>query len=303
MVKRRDYDLINGNVIVIYNKLFPLYIVKGEKNFLIDSGTTAKAAEFYANINRALAETGSEGAGIQNLLLTHTHWDHMGAASYLQKKYGFDVICSRRGAALLERSKVISIIDRLNQDYKKTVSDDSDTAFEKLENINVVVEGDRIRVDDTGYFEVIETPGHTKCSISYLLHPWRILFLGDASGLMDQDGVIKPIFLSNYKEYEHSIEKLIPFEAEVLAFPHNRFIKGKERVKRHLRDSLQRTRELKDKVVNYLEEEEDIEKIAEAIYHREFPRSALFGPKEAMMINIESMIKAVRKEFVSMAQL
>ncbi|UCH97001.1 MAG: MBL fold metallo-hydrolase, partial [Candidatus Aminicenantes bacterium] len=189
MVKDREYDLINEQVIVIYDKLFPLYIVKGEKNFLIDSGVTAKAEEFYAKINRALAETGSrENRGIQSLLLTHTHFDHVGAASYLQGKYGFDVMCSHRGAQLLQKSKLVGIMNRLNQEYKEMVKVFSDTSFEKLENLDVVSGGDKIRVDERSYFEVIDTPGHTKCSVAYLLQPWRVLFPGDSVGLMNPDG-------------------------------------------------------------------------------------------------------------------
>jgi glyoxylase-like metal-dependent hydrolase (beta-lactamase superfamily II) len=297
MAKTREYDLIDEQVIVIYDKLFPLYIVKGEKNFLIDCGVTAKAEEFYAKINRVLAATGGrEDKGIQSLLLTHTHFDHIGAASYLQEKYGFDVTCSRRGVKLLQRNKVVEILNRLNQDYKKMVKVFSDTSFEKLENFNVVCEGDQIRVDNHSYFEVIETPGHTKCSIAFLLHPWQILFPGDAVGLMNPDGAIKPLFFSNYTEYIHSLEKLILLEAEVLAFSHNKFIKGKKRVKKHLENSLRRTRQIKDEITRYLKKEEDVTKIAESIYEQEFPGTNLLGSKEALIINLESMIKVVRKE-------
>jgi glyoxylase-like metal-dependent hydrolase (beta-lactamase superfamily II) len=284
-------------VIVIYDKLFPLYIVKGEKNFLIDSGVTAKAEEFYAKINRVLAATsGKADKGIQSLLLTHTHFDHIGAASYLQGKYDFDLTCSRRGVRLLQRNKVVEVLNRLNQEYKKMVKVFSDIAFEKLENFNVVCEGDQIRVDEHSYFEVIETPGHTKCSIAFLLHPWQILFPGDAVGLMNPDGAIKPLFFSNYAEYVHSMEKLILLEAEVLAFSHNKFIKGKKRVKEHLENSLDRTFKIKDEISKYLKKEEDLTKIAQSIYEQEFPGGNLLGSKEALIINLESMIKVVRKE-------
>jgi len=296
MAKTREFDLIDEQVIVIYDKLFPLYIVKGEKNFLIDSGVSAKAEEFYAKINRGLAVTGGkEDEGIQSLLLTHTHFDHIGAASFLQGKFGFDVICSRRGAQLLQRNKVVEILNRLNQEHKKMVKVSSDISFEKLENFNVVGEGDQIRVDEHRYFEVIETPGHTKCSIAFLLHPGQILFPGDTVGLMNPDGAIMPLFFSNFAEYVHSLEKLILLEAEVLAFSHNKFIKGKKRVKKHLENSLDRTFKIKDKISEYLKKEEDVTKIAQSIYEQEFTGTNLLGSKEALMHNLETMIKVVRK--------
>lgn len=295
MAKTREYDLIDEQVIVIYDKLFPLYIVKGEKNFLIDSGVTAKAEEFYAKINLVLADIGGrENEGIQSLLLTHTHFDHIGAASYLQGKFGFDVTCSRRGVQLLQRKKVVEILNRLNQEHKKMVRVSSDISFEKLENFNVVGEGDQIRVDEHRYFEVIETPGHTKCSIAFLLLPGQILFPGDVVGLMNPDGAIMPLFFSNFAEYVHSLERLIHLEAEVLAFSHNKFIKGKKRVKKHLENSLNRTFKFKDKISKYLKKEEDVTKIAQSIYEQEFTGTNLLGSKEALLINLETMIKVVR---------
>jgi glyoxylase-like metal-dependent hydrolase (beta-lactamase superfamily II) len=173
----------------------------------------------------------------------------------------------------------------------------SDISFEKLENFNVVGEGDQIRVDEHRYFEVIETPGHTKCSIAFLLHPGQILFPGDAVGLMNPDGAIKPLFFSNFAEYVHSLEKLILLEAEVLAFSHNKFIKGKKRVKKHLENSLDRTFKIKDKITGYLKKEEDVTKIAQSIYEQEFTGTNLLGSKEALMFNLETMIKVVGKEF------
>ncbi|MCP5104730.1 MAG: MBL fold metallo-hydrolase [bacterium] len=234
---------------------------------------------------------------MDTLLLTHTHWDHVGAAYYLQQVYRFNILGARRAAQLLPKNKVVGFIDRLNQEYKKMMKDDSDIRFGLLENLEAVHDGDTIRVDDQSYFEVIETPGHTKCSVAYLLHPDKILFQGDAAGVLETDGSIKPLFLSSYKEHENSIKKLIAAGAEILAFPHNRFIKGKEKVEEYLQASLARTQGVKEEIRKLLRQEPDITKIADAVYRREFPKPSLMGPKEALVINLEAMVKAVQKEF------
>jgi glyoxylase-like metal-dependent hydrolase (beta-lactamase superfamily II) len=302
MAKKRTFETIGNNnrVILLHDKIFPLYIVKGEKNFLIDSGALAKAAEFHRKIDTALETLGPDaagaGRGIDTLLLTHTHWDHTGAAYYLQQIYGFNIKTSQRGVALLEKKKVISFIERLNQHYKEMQNDTSDTRCGELEKLEPVSDGDTIPVGD-GYFEVIETPGHTRCSVAYMLHPERILFQGDTAGVLEQDGSIKPLFLSSYNEYENSLKKLIAAEAEVLAFPHNRFFKGRDKVRRFLEKSLARTQSVKEMVLELLKKEEDITKIAEIMYDREFPRPSLMGPKEAVMINFEAMVKTLQKEF------
>ncbi|MCX6581527.1 MAG: MBL fold metallo-hydrolase [Candidatus Aminicenantes bacterium] len=286
-------------VLRIYDKLFPLYIVKGEKNFLIDSGVTARAELFHERIEKALKETGPSGnqrQRIDTLLLTHTHWDHTGAAYYLQQIYGFNVMASRRGVELLQKQKVVGFIDRLNRDYKTMLQEVSDVRFDRLDKLEAVSGGDTIRVDAENYFEVIETPGHTKCAVSYLLRPDNVLFMGDSAGLLEKDGAIKPIFLSSYSEYEDSLRKLMSLEVEAMAFPHNRFLAGKDKVKKYLRDSFARTQEVKEEILKILKDEKDTAKIAETLYRQEFPITSIMGPKEAMMINLEAMVKAVAHE-------
>jgi glyoxylase-like metal-dependent hydrolase (beta-lactamase superfamily II) len=297
-MKTRTFDYIDEqkNVIVIYDKMFPLYIIKGQNNFLIDSGVTTRSHESYENISRVLAATSGEGSGIHNLLLTHSHWDHVGGSFYLQSKFGFDVFASARTVELLQKPKVIHTIDRLNQKYKKMVSDTSDRVFDQLTDLHQLHEGDRIPVDKECYFEVFLVPGHTKCSTAYLLQPQKILFPGDSVGVVERDRSIKPMFLSSYTNYVQSLEKLLLLEAEVLCFSHNRLIKGKERVNTYLKDSLNRAVEVKDEIIAILQDCDDVPQIAKLLLRSLFSNPTLTGPEEAMLINFEAMIKSVQKE-------
>lgn len=298
MVKTRNHELIGKYVTVLYDKMFPLYLISGERNFLIDSGVTARVSDFRKRISNALEQIApNAGKDIHTLMLTHTHWDHTGAAYELQKTFGFDVMVSEYGSKLLQKEKVIHFINRLNQDYKKMVDDTSGTRFARLQEVKPLKEGDRVPVAEDAYFQVYETPGHTRCSMSYLLMPERILFPGDAVGVQEQNGGVKPLFLSSYKNYEDSLEKLIRLDAGIMCFAHNRWISGKDTVREHLESSLARTRMLKESILERLGEGKSVEEIAEALYLEEFPKPTLLGPKEALMINLEAMIKVIRKEF------
>ena len=298
MVKEKDFEFICKNVILLYDKIFPLYIVKGEKNFLIDSGAAAKAPEFHERIDKVLAETsGRENEKIDTLILTHSHWDHTGGSFYLQQKYKFNVIASRRTVHLLQKKKVVAVIDQMNQGFKEIMNLTSDTRFDMLKNLEPVSERDSIRISSESYFEVFEVPGHTKCSIAFLLYPEKILFPGDTVGLMEPDGTIRPVFFSSYTEYEKSLKRIMNLGVEVLAFPHNRLIKGKEKVQEYLEKSLARTLNVKEKIVKFLEKEHDIARAAEALYEQEFPEISFMGPREVVMINLEPMVKSVSREF------
>jgi hypothetical protein len=91
------------------------------------------------------------------------------------------------------------------------------------------------------------------------------------------------------------LQKLIQLDAAVLAFPHNRIISGREKVRKYLEDSLAATRSFKEEIRTLLEKEPDITKAAETLYESESSATPLLGPRESYIINIEAMIKAVRQ--------
>jgi len=294
MVTEKDFEFLDENVIVLYDMLFPLYIVKGEKTYLIDSGAAVKAEGFYIRIHKVLTEIFRLGKPtINTLLLTHSHWDHVGGSSYLQQEFSFNVIASKRTVELLQNKKVVAMINRMNQEFKKLIDQKSDLHFKKLKNLKNIKEGDIIPVDSDRHFEVIETPGHTKCSLAFLLLPEKILFPGDATGLMEPDGTIRPLFFSNFIDYENSVKRLIKLEAEVLALPHNKFIKGKDKVNQYLTDSLKATRIAGQEISDYLNKGLNSFEIAEVLYSQKFANASFMGPREEVLINLRSMVNSV----------
>jgi len=295
-MKPRVFDFINDQVIVLYDSTFPVYIIRGEKNFLVDTGTAARATGFAEKIRTVLDSIGAKNETIDTLLLTHSHWDHVGAASYLQENFEFDVYASTRAVEVLQKDSAVAFIGKLNQNYQQMVNDTSGVTVKKLKHMSPLKEWDTLPVSKNSYIEVIETPGHTKCSITYMLYPSRTIFIGDATGVRERDGRIKPIFLSSYTAYENSIQKLIALEAEVVCFPHNMVIKGRERVRKHMDEALDRTHEIRDKIIHMLKEGLEVSDIGEALLNREFDRPTLLGPRESMIINFEAMARSVQKE-------
>ena len=294
MVKEKTYDFIDERVVVIYDRTFPLYIILGDKNYLIDSGPAARAPEFFEKISGILYKTiGQKQPRIDTLLLTHSHWDHTGGAHFLQQQYDFDVLASTRTTELLKKPKVIQMIDQMNQGFKKLIGDDSDICFSTLKHLSAVQPAESISISSKSHIEVIDTPGHTRCSIAFLLHPGNILFPGDAAGLMEPDSTIRPLFFSSYSDYENSIRSLLELEVEVMALPHNKPVKGKARVKSFLEASLQKTREVRNTIREYLADGRDVIQVSELIYEQEFPNISFMGPRDILIMNLESMVRSV----------
>ena len=297
MVKEKIYDFIDERVMVIYDRTFPLYIIRGEKNYLVDAGPAAKAPEFFKKMTRVLSETaGPEQSKIDALLLTHSHWDHVGGASYLQERFDFEVLASERTVELLRKSKVIRLIDRMNQGFKDLIKNRSDIHFTGLNQMKPLTAGTSIQLDRESKLEVFAVPGHTKCSLAYLLTPQKILFPGDAAGLMEPDATIRPLFFSSYSDYENSIRILLDLEAKVMALPHNKPIEGETRVKSFLEASLRKTREVRDIIQKYLAEGRNVTRVSELIYEREFPNISFMGPRDILIMNLESMVRSVLQE-------
>jgi len=298
MVKERTFSFIGDQVAVLAEKMFPLYLVMGEKNFLIDGAVTARIKDISGKIAGIFqTERPWRSRTIDTILLTHTHYDHTGGCTYLQELYGCDIRASQKGAELLVKDKVIETIQKLNRDYEAMFKVDSGLQFQPLKNLSGLAEGDRIPVDETHYLEVFDTPGHTKCSISFFLHPEQVLFPGDSVGIMMRKGVVRPLFLSSYREYEDSIRKLQALGAHTLAFAHNQYLTGKDRVKDHLQAALDSTRLSRDQILAQLEKSPEPEKIAEYILAHEPALPRVMGTRETFMINLTAMVKAVQKDF------
>lgn len=100
---------------------------------------------------------------IKYILLTHGHFDHVGAVAGLKKKFNAPVYLHKNDKNFLENPKEVR-----------------ESAFGlQIESANVdvfVKEGDEIPFSDD-YIKVIETPGHTLGSVCYLFKNY--LFAGD----------------------------------------------------------------------------------------------------------------------------
>lgn len=273
--------------------MFPVYLIHGPKNILVDCSILAKGPEIGKSLANILKED-----KIDTVLLTHSHYDHCGACAYLQAKYKFNILASRRTKEILQNPKAIEFIDKLNQEFFRILGQDSTTHVTKPENIVTVHEGDRIPVSQNQWLQVYETPGHSRCSLSFLLQPENILFPGDAAGIIEKDRTIKPLFLSSYTQYIESIEKLSTLDAEILALPHNQIIKGRKNIQEFFSCSLLETQKIKNKIFQELQTNADFSAIAKKLSANEYSLPTVDGPREALLINLAAMVKSIYFELV-----
>ena len=131
---------------------------KTRHGLLIDPGAEAE---------RLLARIRREGWTIEKILLTHGHFDHIGAAEEVREALGAPIYASARV-----------------EDYLMNPSWNLSTYFgtpSTLEGTMPLRDGDEIALDadPTVAFRVIETPGHTTDSLVFYCERDGLAFTGD----------------------------------------------------------------------------------------------------------------------------
>lgn len=130
-----------------------------------------------------------ENANLDLLLVTHGHYDHMGALPYLKRKIpNLELRAHQLTARLLNKKNIVKVMNSLSQqtwNYFEELKG-RDSVADDVEICPVpfgipLREGDVIEIGDYSC-EVLETPGHTRDHLSFFLPEPGVLFPGEALG-------------------------------------------------------------------------------------------------------------------------
>lgn len=166
-----------------------VYLVKGSnRNVLIDTGMAAH----YSVLKKALADVGLQPEDIHLIILTHEHFDHIGATAFFTGK---PVIAAHRLAA-----NKIQLQDEFVM-FKKYLDAPAKPFFAEI-----WLESDMLFDFGNYRLRIIHTPGHSSGCICLYEPDQRLLFTGDT---VLAGGVLSGIYTSgNISDYVNSIERL-----------------------------------------------------------------------------------------------
>src|SRR4030042_2701591 len=169
---------------------------------------------------------------ITKLLILHSHVDHVGTVPFFKRRYpNVEVYASARCWEILQMPKAIESINAFGRSVAKRMGREGvhatyDLAWRNDITGTIVSEGDRIDLDDL-VVQIIETPGHSSCSLSAYVPQFKTLFASDAGGV-PYKGKILPLGNSNFTLFQHSLEKLKDLAVEYVCADHYGYIAGNE---------------------------------------------------------------------------
>jgi glyoxylase-like metal-dependent hydrolase (beta-lactamase superfamily II) len=169
---------------------------------------------------------------ISKLLILHAHFDHIGIVPFFKRRYpDLMMYASPRAWELLRTPAVIDTVNRSSALTAQRMGHEDVLGHYDLDWRDdvtgvSVAEGDTI---DLGGLQVsiLDTPGHSSCSISAYIPETRVLFPSDAGGMPYKDSFLTS-GNSNYTLFQKSLEKLNTLTVDYLCADHYGYVTGEE---------------------------------------------------------------------------
>ena len=167
-----------------------LYDENTKNGIIIDPGCTID------KIERLISET---GVTVKYIFLTHCHYDHISSAKELQNRTSALIVCGENAALNISDIKINLSVYGLGYEIKDLKAD------------KILKDGEIFTLDSIS-LKCIYTPGHTNCSVCYLVE--NELFCGDTLFLRSCGRWDLPT--GDFKTLENSIkEKLYSLPDDV----------------------------------------------------------------------------------------
>jgi 2-aminobenzoylacetyl-CoA thioesterase len=286
---------VRDGLFVIGSAHNPIYLLNRENPILIEGGISLLGEVYRRDLADRLREVSPE-----MILLTHVHFDHCGAVSYLKKTWqDMKVAASPESAEILKRPNAVKLIKALSENAGESVEGIDEESllkdgFEPFGVDMILRDGDSIEIGGGLTVQVLSTPGHTRDFLTYYVPEKKILVASEAGGCALSSGQVSVDCLTDFEVYMNSFDRLASLDAEVLCQGH-RYVYTDEDVQLFLAKSRLAALEFKDTVEEFWQREShDIGRVMARIKELEYdPLPHPKQPEQAYLANLGARVKSI----------
>lgn len=206
-----------------------VYCLEGRDGaMLINGGLTF----ILPDVLEQMKAFGIDAGKIKKFLILHSHFDHTGIVPYIKRTWpDIEVLASAPAWKIFAMPKAIEIMNAYSRMSAQLAGAEEALKAYDLdwrEDIagTAVGEGDRIDLGGVAV-QLLETPGHTNCSMTAYEPSMKALFPSDGGGI-PFDEICFPSMNTNTIQYLESLEKLKPLPVAYYCADHYGYIIGDE---------------------------------------------------------------------------
>ena len=275
----------------------------GDCAYVIDDGTTAILHDTgFGFTGYQIADKIEKLLGDRKLdyiLLSHSHYDHAMATPYIKRKYPeAKVVAGHHAAGVFQRPGARRVMSELDSKFAATCGiHDYECLVDELAVDIAVYDGDIIKAGSME-FQVLNLPGHTKCSVGYYCKDLKFFISTETLGVYDGDKVIIPSYLVGVNQSLESIDRVSKMDIRTMLSPHYGVLNEDQTryFLSHMREaSYGLAQWIKGLVEQGRSDNEIFEMFKDRFWHGEIRR---MYPVDALILNTSIMTTLIKKELL-----
>lgn len=288
---------ITDRIIFLGRNESNVYLLKGDGEYAIIGGGLI---HIIPDVIRQLKEYNIDEKKINRIIILHAHFDHCGIVPFFKKRWPWVTITgSARAKELLSSPHIIESYQFMNNVLIEKYGYQQQAEELGLEFTGIAVEevikgGDIVSCGDLS-LEIIDTPGHSSCSISAYMPIEQAMFASDAGGVSCGERIFTAAN-SNFDKYQESLEKLGAYDINMY-FAEHYGVKTGEHAKTFISKSMAAAEETRAVMEESLLRTKDIKKSAEELTDKFMANAPEdFMPRDIIAIVSEQMLKYLSKK-------
>jgi glyoxylase-like metal-dependent hydrolase (beta-lactamase superfamily II) len=289
---------ITARLLMLGTHEYPLFLFKGAREGTIFEGGVGAMGPLMLEQMQGL------GIGrdfVKQVIITHAHPDHVMAVPMLREAFpGVAVLASEAAAGTLAAAKAIAFFRQVDDVLTGSLARagriteahrPAPLTQDRIVVDRIIREGDTISVDEGVAFRVLETPGHSECSLSFHEPGAGVLVISDATGYyLPGPDFWWPNYFTGYEAYVNSIRRLAVLGAEVLCLSHNAAIAGAPAVRAYFDGALAATQQYHERIVAETRAGKSVREIAGQLGSEVYARTQLL-PLDFFQKNCGLLVK------------